>query len=87
MKGRCYMSMLSKDAKKYIADSLENYVDLMDTCILRSINDEEKFNKACKKVKKVIKHLRKGKEDDFRLEVLDEHRDEIEEGARTYRHG
>lgn len=81
------MSMLSREAKNYIADSLENYVDLMDTCILRSINDEEKFNKACKKVRKVIKRLRKGKEDMFRLDVLDDHRDEIEEAARAHYHG
>lgn len=81
------MAMLSREAKNYIADSLDNYVTIMDTCILRSINDEEKFNKACKKVRKLIKQLRKGKEDAFRLEVLDEHRDEIEEAARTYNHG
>ena len=81
------MAMLKKKKKNYIADVLENYVDLMDTCILKSINDEEKFMKGCKKVRKAIKKLRKGKEDDLRLDVLDEYREEIEEAARAHYNG
>lgn len=53
--------MLSQRGLDYIADSLEEYVDLVELCILVPATSSEDFDKSVKKVRKVIKKLREGK--------------------------
>lgn len=53
--------MLSQKALDYIADTLEEYADLTELCILNDSASSEDFDKAMKKIRKTIKKLREGK--------------------------
>ena len=53
--------MLSQKALDYIADTLEEYVDLVELCILVDSANSEEFDKSMKKIRKTIKKLREGK--------------------------
>ena len=53
--------MLSQKALDYIADTLEEYADLTELCILNDSASSEDFDKAMKKIIKTIKKLREGK--------------------------
>lgn len=53
--------MLSQKALNYIADTLEEYVDLVELCILVDSVNSEEFDKSMKKIRKTIKKLREGK--------------------------
>lgn len=53
--------MLSQKALDYIADTLEEYVDLLELCILVDSATSEDFDKSVKKIRKTIKKLREGK--------------------------
>lgn len=53
--------MLSQKALNYIADTLEEYVDLVELCILVDSANSEEFDKSMKKIRKTIKKLREGK--------------------------
>ena len=47
--------MLSQKALDYIADTLEEYADLTELCILNDSASSEDFDKAMKKIRKTIK--------------------------------
>lgn len=53
--------MLSQKALNYIASTLEEYVDLVELCILNDSASSEDFEKSMKKIRKTIKKLREGK--------------------------
>lgn len=55
--------MLTQDALNYIADTIEDYVDLVDLCIIIDTAGSEDYEKSMKKLKKAIKKLREGKTD------------------------
>lgn len=53
--------MLSQKALDYIADTLEEYADLVELCILVDSVSSEEYDKSMKKTRKTIEKLRKGK--------------------------
>lgn len=76
------MAILSKEAAKFVADSVEEYVNLLELCIIINGPSAETFQNSIKHVRKTIKKIRKGKEEDvFDLEVLAEYRDMFESAA------
>lgn len=52
--------MLSQKALNHIADSLEEYINLAETCIIIELQSAEDYEASVKKVRKIIKKLRKG---------------------------
>lgn len=76
--------MLSQNALNYIADTLEEYVDLLELCILVDSATSEDYDKSVKKVRKTIKKLREGKTDgilDPKMVAM--YRDHLESEARS----
>lgn len=55
--------MLSQEALNYIADTLEEYIDLVELCIIVDTTSSEDYEKSVKKLRKTIKKLREGKTD------------------------
>lgn len=55
------MAMLSKTAANYIADNIQSYLDLVETCVIISNVSQDDYQKAMKRAKKAIKNLREGK--------------------------
>ena len=53
--------MLSKQALNMIADNLEEYLNILSTCIILDISHSKSYDKAVSKVEKAISKLRKGK--------------------------
>ena len=81
--------ILSEDACNMIAESIEDYRDLIEnaTVIQANVSAEEYYD-ALKTIKKLVKKLRAGKaEAVIEPEMLAPYRDEIEEMARTRNHG
>ena len=52
-----------KEMMDRMADDFEEYLELVDEYLIIDGLSEEEYNKAKKKVKKLIKHLRKGNGD------------------------
>lgn len=78
--------MLSREALNYIADTLEEYVDLVELCILVDTTSSEDYEKSVKKLRKTIKKLRDGKTDDILdPKMVAMYRDHLENEARRGR--
>lgn len=78
--------MLSQEALDYIADTLEEYVDLVELCIIVDTTGSEEYEKSIKKLKKTIEKLRKGKTEgilDYKMVAM--YRDHLESEARQRR--
>ena len=77
--------MLSKNVKRYIADSLEEFINLLDFLIIVDSVSKEEYDQSVKAAKKVIKKLKKGKGDNlFDPEMASLYSDMREQEAKQY---
>ena len=80
-----WLYVLSKNVKRYIADSLEEFLNLLDFLIIVDNVSKEDYDRSVKAANKVIKKLKKGKGDNlFDPEMASRYSDMLEQEAKQY---